>query len=86
MSEFKKIFFDARELEHPEPLEKSMKIIQSLDENSYLYMLHRKNPLPLIDLAKKHLLKVLTKEDANEQWHILICKNQSIELSDLLDA
>ena len=86
MSEFKKIFFDARELEHPEPLEKSMKIIQSLDENSYLYMLHRKNPLPLIDLAKKHLLKVLTKEDANEQWHILICKNQRIELSDLLDA
>ena len=86
MSEFKKIFFDAREMEHPEPLEKSMKIIQSLDDNSYLYMLHRKNPLPLIDLANKHLLNVLTKEDANQQWHILICKNQDIALSDLLDV
>ena len=86
MSEFKKIFFDAREMEHPEPLEKSMKIIQSLDENSYLYMLHRKNPLPLIDLAKKQLLNVLTKEDANQQWHILICKNQTIDLSDFLNA
>ena len=86
MSEFKKIYFDAREMEHPEPLEKSMKIIQSLDENSYLYMLHRKKPLPLIDLANKHLLKILTKEDANKQWHILICKNQNIELSDLLDV
>jgi len=86
MPEFKKIYLDAREMEHPEPLEKSMKIIQSLDENSYLYMLHRKNPLPLIDLAKKHLLNVLTKEDANKLWHILICKNQTIELSDFLDV
>jgi hypothetical protein len=86
MSEFKKIFFDAREMEHPEPLEKSMKIIQSLDENSYLYMLHRKNPLPLIDLAKKHLLNVLTQEDENNLWHILICKNQTIDLSDFLNA
>lgn len=86
MSEFKKIFFDAREMEHPEPLEKSMKIIQSLDENSYLYMLHRKNPLPLIDLAKKHLLNVLTQEDENNLWHILICKNQTIDLNDFLNA
>ncbi len=86
MSEFKKIYFDAREMEHPEPLEKSMKIIQSLDENSYLYMLHRKNPLPLIDLAKKHLLNVLTQEDENNLWHILICKNQTIDLSDFLNA
>ena len=86
MTEFKKIYFDAREMEHPEPLEKSMKIIQSLDENSYLYMLHRKNPLPLIDLAKKHLLNVLTQEDENNLWHILICKNQTIDLSDFLNA
>ena len=86
MSEFNKIFFDAREMEHPEPLEKSMKIIQSLDENSYLYMLHRKKPLPLIDLAKKHLLNVLTKEDENNLWHILICKNQNIDLSELIDV
>ena len=86
MPEFKKIYLDAREMEHPEPLEKAMKIIQSLDDNSYLYMLHRKNPLPLIDLAKGHLLKVLTQEDENNQWHILICKNQTIDLNDFLNA
>ena len=86
MTEFKKIYLDAREMEHPEPMEKSMKIIQSLDENSYLYMLHRKKPLPLIDLAQQHLLKVLTKKDENELWHILICKNQSVDLSDLIDV
>ena len=86
MSAFKKIYFDARKMEHPEPLEKSMKIIQSLDENSYLYMLHRKNPLPLIDFAKEHLFNVLSKEDENKLWHILICKNQTIDLNDFLDV
>ena len=86
MTEFKRIYLDAREMEHPEPMERSMKIIQSLDDHSYLYMLHRKQPLPLIDLAQKHLLTVLTKEDENKLWHILICKNKTIALSDLLDV
>ena len=86
MQEFKRIYLDAREMEHPEPLEKAMKIIKSLNEHSYFYMLHRKSPLPLIDLAKKHLLNVLTKEDENKQWHILISKNQTIDLNDLLDV
>lgn len=86
MPELNKIYLDAREMEHPEPLQKSMKIIRSLDENSYLYMLHRKKPLPLIDLATEHLFKVLTTEDEKKQWHILICKNQTINLSDLLDV
>jgi hypothetical protein len=86
MSEFKKIYLDAREMEHPEPLQKSMRIIHSLDENSYLYMLHTKKPIPLVDLAKTHLYQVLTKEDENKLWHILICKNQTIDLNDFLDV
>jgi len=86
MPAFKKIYLDAREMEHPKPMEKSMKIIQALDENSYLYMLHRKNPIPLVDLAKTHLYQVLIKEDENKQWHILICKNQTIDLNDFLDV
>lgn len=86
MPKFKKIYLDARKMEHPEPLEKSMKIIRSLDEHSYFYMLHRKKPVPLIDLAETHHFQVFTKEDENKHWHILICKNQTINLSDLLDV
>ncbi len=86
MPELNKIYLDAREMEHPEPLEKSMKILKLLDENAYLYMLHRKNPLPLIDFAQTHHFKVFTKEDEKKQWHILICKNKTINLSDLVDV
>ncbi len=82
----KKIGLDARDLEHPEPLEKSIKILQNLDEDSYFYMLHRKNPLPLIDLAKEHKFQVLTHEDKQSNWHILISKNLSEDLSNYLDV
>lgn len=86
MKELQKIFLDARELEHPEPLEKAIKILQSLDEERYFYMLHRKNPIPLLDLAKEHQFHFLSHKDTQEQWHILICKNSDIDLSELLDV
>ena len=82
----KKIDLDARELEHPQPLELAMKILQDLDENSYLYMLHRKNPLPLIDLAQEHQFQVLTKEDSLNQWHILVANNASIDLNQYINV
>ncbi len=81
-----KIDLDARSLEHPKPLEMAMKILQTLDEKSYLYMLHRKNPLPLIDLAKEHQYQVVNQEDQAKEWHILISKNTQIDLTTLLDV
>lgn len=82
----RKIGLDARKLAHPEPLEMAMKIVQSLDEDSYLYMLHRKKPLPLIDLAKEHQYQVVDQEDDAKEWHILISKNKQIDLTTLLDV
>ena len=82
----RKIGLDTRELEHPEPLEMAIKILQNLDDETYLYMLHRKNPLPLIDLAKEHQFQVLNKEDTSKQWHVLISKNKDIDLNDFLDV
>ena len=82
----RKIGLDTRELAHPEPLEISMNILKALDEKTYFYMLHRKNPLPLIDLAKEHHFQVLTSQDKKKDWHILISKNKTIDLNDYLDA
>jgi len=75
-----KIDLDARELEHPKPLEMSMKILHNLNDSSYLYMIHRKNPVPLLDFAKGLNLQVLAKEDNEKIWHILISLNQDIDL------
>ncbi len=78
-----KIELDARELEHPKPLEYAMKALMELDNNNYFYMLHRKNPIPLIDLASEQNLQIYTKEDKDSNWHILICKSSQINLSEL---
>jgi len=86
MSQPKKIFLDARELEHPLPLERAIGALRDMQANSYLYMVHRKNPIPLIDLASEQGFRVLSKEDNNNTWHILISKDTSANLEALCDV
>ncbi len=82
----KKILLDARDLEHPKPLERAIEILRTLDEESYLYMVHRKNPIPLIELAKSQGFGVRTHESNTNEWHILISKNSQIVLDEYLDV
>ncbi len=84
MTDLKKIALDARGLEHPKPLELAMKALRQLDEENYFYMIHRKNPVPLLDLASEQSFQIFNKEDTDGTWHILICKNASIDLSELV--
>ncbi len=77
---------DARQMEHPEPLEKAIAILRDLDEESYLYMLHRKEPLPLLALAREHRLNHLSRCDATGVWHIIITPNTSVDLAQLLET
>ena len=84
MGELKKIDLDARELEHPKPLEHAIKALQQLDDESYFYMLHRKNPIPLIDMAQEQGFSTLSREDEAGNWHILVSRNPAIELEELL--
>ena len=82
----KRHVLDARAMEHPEPLERAITILRELDEEGYLYMLHRKEPLPLLALAREHRLNHLSRQVAEEEWHILITPNQTLKLEELLDA
>lgn len=82
----KKISFDARELEHPKPLQLALKHLMSMDDESYLYMIHRKKPIPLIEIAKDKNFVSLIHEDTKGVWHILISKNLNSHLEDFLDV
>jgi uncharacterized protein (DUF2249 family) len=84
MMNLKKIALDARELEHPKPLELAMQALRTLDEESYFYMIHRKNPIPLIDMASEQNYQVFNQEDENGDWHILICKVSDVDLSEFI--
>ncbi len=81
----KKIFLDAREMEHPQPLQKAIEALHQLDEGSFFYMIHRKNPIPLIEMAKGYNLNILN-EEYEGIWHILITKNKDIDLKEYLDV
>jgi len=72
-------------MEHPEPLERAIAILRNLDTDAYLYMLHRREPIPLLALANEHNLNALSHCDENEKWHILITPNSDVDLEKLLD-
>ena len=81
-----KILLDAREMEHPLPLQLAMKHLKEMSQTEYLYMIHRKNPIPLIEIAKEKSFSYLEHRDEAETWHILISKNPTLPLKELLDV
>ena len=76
---------DARDMEYPIPLQLSLSHLQKMRLDEYLYMLHRKNPIPLIEIAKEKEYLYLTHKH-NDTWHILISKNRNCNLEELLDV
>ena len=80
-----KIFLDAREMEHPEPLVQSVEHLKTMDEDSYLYMLNTLNPLPLLDIAKNNGFYSFSYEDDSGIWHIMIAKRE-LDFETLLDV
>ena len=81
-----KITLDAREMEHPIPLQVALSHLQKMTTDEYLYMIHRKKPIPLIELAKEKDFSSLVRQDNQEIWHILISKNQDINLEEWIDV
>ena len=80
----RKEFLDASELEHPIPLELAIDALKKLDKSSYFYMLHRKEPVPLLALASEHKLNYISKNIDN-RWHILITPNKDANLEEFLE-
>jgi TusA-related sulfurtransferase len=80
----RRLGIDTRELAHPEPLEMAIKILKELSDDTYLYMLHTKNPIPLLDLAQEHGYHTLSKENKEGDWEIIISKHTETPLEDLL--
>jgi TusA-related sulfurtransferase len=82
----KKILIDAREMQHPMPLQISINHLKKMDNSEYLYMLNQKNPIPLLEVAEEKGFSHLSHQDHEGTWHIIITKNQSVELKGLLDV
>jgi hypothetical protein len=81
-----RIFLDARELEHPVPLERGIAALRRLNDTDHFYMLHRKYPVPLIDMAQAQGFNIRTEERPEGVWHILIARHAKIDREELVDV
>lgn len=73
------IILDTRELEAPEPMMQVMNNLDTLDDNTYIQMIHRLEPKMLYN----HLLTNGFKYKVNkkgEDFYIFICKNSFANL------
>ncbi|RLQ21057.1 DUF2249 domain-containing protein [Seongchinamella sediminis] len=63
---------DAREMAPPEPLQRATEILHQLAPGTYLHMLHRRIPYPLLDTAQGLSLKSQVIESGEADYTIII--------------
>ncbi len=69
-------FLDVRLLPSPEPFQKIQTAISTLEEDQFLHVLHRREPVPLFEYLRAHGFgwRVL-KEDEPDRVHLLIWRS-----------
>lgn len=80
----KRYYLDARELEYPKPLERAIGFLRKLDTESYLYMVHRRYPTPLVALCDEHGLKHRELERGGV-WHIVITPSEETDPGSIIE-
>jgi len=78
------IKLDARELNHPEPLERSRLKFLLLNDDNCFYLIIRRLPKPLLVIAKNQDIIFEYKQISENEWHIVFAKNRDINLKEVL--
>ena len=68
----KEQLIDVSELEPPEPFEAVLKLIDKIGAGEYIRMIHRKQPLPLIELLESRGFECAIKQGTKSEWDIII--------------
>ncbi len=76
--------FDARGLNHPEPLERSVQMFRKLDSSNLFHLLIHRLPRPLLAIAERHGIRFKVCEAAENEWHILFSKNEELDLEKVM--
>ena len=73
----KEIEIDVRELEPPQPLLKIFEIIENMDSDNALSIIHERKPIHLYPRLKDAGFKFLTKEIKEDLYSIKVWRNQT---------
>lgn len=66
------LIFDARQMEHPEPLERILAMLPEIAEGGSIRMIHRREPFPLYEILAKRGFSRKTIEHSPTHFEILI--------------
>jgi len=81
-----KIILDAREMEHPLPLQLAIEHLKALTMDDYLYMINNKKPVPLLEMVQEKGFAHFEYLDSKKTWHIIISKNLDVDMETLLNV
>jgi len=68
----KELLLDVSELEAPEPLTQIIDLLNTLEQHSYLRVIHRKEPFPLYNILHKNDFDFIAIEVEPSEYNILI--------------
>lgn len=77
------ISIDAREMEHPIPLELTIEAFKKLKGSEIIHLIHRREPLPLFEILTKNGGFYLSRETIEGVWHIHITRDPNLNLEAL---
>ncbi len=69
---FNELFIDVSELEQPDPFEKVTQLLGTMKKGEYVCMLHRKKPLPLIQMLLENGFDCIVRPREQALWEIII--------------
>jgi len=72
----KELLIDVSEHEPPKPFDEVTKLISQLKQGEYIRMLHRKKPLPLIQLLEENGYQCKVNQGQETAWEIIIWNKQ----------
>lgn len=78
--EYKELFIDVSDFEHPVPFEKVMQLLLKMKRGEYIRMHHRKKPLPLIQFLQENGCDCIIHQRQDIPWEIIIWNKNDIDI------
>ena len=75
---------DGRGLAHPEPLEKSVAMFETLESGGVLHLRIHRLPVPLLQIAEGRGLRYAVHEAGEGDFHILFTRDADVDLRSVL--
>lgn len=76
----KEIILDTRELAPPEPMQQVMRLLANLPKGSYIHMIHRFRPTPMLEIVKNRGFSYRITEKSG-QFNIYIWSSSDPEVA-----